>query len=179
MINFMIYVVLSIIVAYLSISMAFCDIGIYSKVIGESMAALPETGVKIFVLSAVYVVEMGMATMILHLGCLIIGYTWRSASAINRDLLSVIIFLISRFVMQIASVGMLLLYLLIKYGNFVSQIIELDQTMDQATSGATFETEFYSYFSGILGVSAVLYLIVGVVMLAVSLKRFRLKLDLQ
>ena len=179
LINFMVYVVLSIIVAYLCIGMAFGDIGIYGKIISESIAELPETGVKIWLWSAAYVVEMGIATMILHLGCLIIGYTWRSASTINRDLVSVVIYVILHFVIQIASVALLLLYLLVKYGNFVSQIIDLDQTMDQAASGAAFETEFYSYFSGLLGVSAVTYLIVGVIMLLISLKRFRLKLDLQ
>lgn len=179
LINFMIYVALSIIVAYLCVGMAFGDIGIFAKVINESTAALPETGVKIWAWSAAYVVEMGIATMILHLGCLIIGYTWRSASAVNRDLLSVVIYLILHFVLQIASVVLLLVYLLVKYGNFAGQINELDQAMNQAASGSAYETEFYSYFLGILGVSAVAYLIVGAVMLAVSLKRFRLKLDLQ
>lgn len=179
LINFMVYVVLSIVVAYLCVGMAFGDIGIYGRIIAESTAELPETGVKIWVWSAAYVVEMGIATMILHLGCLIIGYTWRSASAINRDLLSVGVYLILHFVLQIASVGILLIYLFVKYGNFVNQIIELDQTMDQASSGIAFETEFFSYFSGILGVSAVAYLIVGIVMLVVSLRRFRMRLDLQ
>lgn len=179
LINFMVYIVLSIIVAYLCIGMAFGDIGIYGKVIREISVTLPEIGIKIFVWSAAYLVETGVVTMILHLGCLIIGYTWRSASAVNRDLLSVVVYLILHFVIQIGSVVTLMIYLFATYGNFVGEMMELDQAMDQAASTAEFEAEFSSYFSGILGVSSAIYLIVGVVMLVISLRRFRLKLDLQ
>lgn len=179
LITFIIYVALSIVVAYLCIAMAMGNARLLGDVFRQMTMELPETGTRILMWSVAYVVVMGIITMIIHLGCLVLGYTWRfkNASAVNRDLLSVGIYLVLHFVIQIASVVMLLVYLLVKYGNFISQIEVLDQAMNQAASA--FETEIYSYITGVMGISAVTYLVVGVVMLVVSLRRLRLNLDLQ
>lgn len=107
---------------------------------------------------------------------MVMGYTWRlnSVNPVNRDLLSVIVFVILYIIQQIMGVISLVLYIVIRYGNPFS-----DYFVERFTALMDGQGEVIAYVQGVLGISLVLSAVMTVVLLIISLYRMNRHLNLE
>lgn len=111
---------------------------------------------------------------------LVLGYTWKinSANPVNKDLLSVLAYVITYMIQQaIAFVG-LLGYFMIHCGSpFASGFLE--RVAKFAGDEAALQTELMDYIQGLMWVSLITSVIFGVVLFGLSVYRLNRHLNLE
>lgn len=121
------------------------------------------------VLCMFYFVLMIPGTLIQIFMCLSVGYTWKTNSNINRDVLSVIVYVICYFVQQIfMTLALLAFFMLYFHGVSVDEIATINSAKDAV-----------QYVSVILGMGIVYSVLTSGVMAAVSLRRMNHHINLE
>lgn len=151
------------------------------------MSILEESGLSgngNFVLLIVVLMLAFPLTLCQFYASLMIGYTWeiKSSNPINRDLLSVIAFIVIYMIQQILGVVSLVIYIVARYGNpfspnFTDRFVTM---MEGAGSNSVHaQEEVLRYIQGVLGVSLALSLAIGVVLFVVGNYRMNRHLNLE
>lgn len=111
---------------------------------------------------------------------LVLGYTWKmhSANPVNRDLLSVLAYIITYMVQQALAFVGLFGYFVIRFGNPLESGF-LERVASLAGKGVSVQKEMVSYVQGILWVSLTLSVICGAVLFALSVYQLNRNLNLE
>lgn len=173
---------------WLSIGVAILCLGIGSLRFHYPIISIIEesglSGTENFVLLIVTLMMVFPLTLCQFYASLIIGYTWKiqSSNPINKDLLSVIAFIVIYMIQQILAVISLVVYVVVRYGNpfspyFSDRFVAM---MEGAGSNSVHvQEEILRYIQGMLGLSLVLSLVIGVVLFLVGNYRMNRHLNLE
>lgn len=158
-----IYFALSCVIAYLCYGIGTLNLT-WGKDIFEGVV-LP-SNVWLYVVS----IAVGMiASLAQFYVSLCIGYTWKTASSTNRDLLSIVAYVIIYMAQQVASVAFLVIFVAAKYFDAISNIEEVLLT----------DSEAFEFMNGILVISDVLAVLALIVFSWLSIRRMRRNLNLE
>jgi len=111
---------------------------------------------------------------------LAIGYTWKvsSGNAVNRDLLSVVVFVVLYMIQQTFSVMALAAYLAVRYQSVLHTSYFKDRLQVMADDVLALDG-VSGYLCGIFGLAVVCTLVLGTVLFAVGVRRLNHHLNLE
>ena len=100
------------------------------------------------------------------------GYTWKikSENAINRDLLSILAYIVLYLVQQVMGLAAIIIYFISHFGALGGFVAFMEHSPDESV---------VSYVQGIVGTAFSLYFVFTVILLAIILRRLNHHLDLE
>jgi len=163
---------------YLSGIAAFLSICIGTRrwdYIGTLVDLIKESGVQdtgTIVLVLLMLCLLIPCTLCQFYAALTIGYTWKmhSDNPVNRDLLSILSYILLYMVQQMLGLAAILIYFAANFGISGG----LEAFMDNGTGGAV-----TSYVQGLMGMVFVLYFVFAAILLVIILRRLNHHLDLE
>ncbi len=111
---------------------------------------------------------------------LVIGYTWKvsSGSSVNRDLLSVVVFVVLYMIQQAFSVMALAAYLMVRYKSVLHTSYFEDRLQAMADNVLALDGGS-GYMCGIFGLAVACCLVLGTVLFSVGVRRLSHHLNLE
>lgn len=161
---------LSVIAAYLSICMGtrrWDYIGAFVKMLKESN--MQETWTCILVL--LMFLLLVPLTLCQFYAALTLGYTWKikSANPVNRDLLSILSYIVLYMVQQMMGLAAIAIYFVSHFGVLEGFVAFMEHSPDESV---------ISYVQGLVGTAFALNFVFAVILLVVILRRLNHHLDL-
>jgi len=111
---------------------------------------------------------------------LVLGYTWKmhSANPLNKDVLSVIAYIIIYMIQQAVAFVSLIIYLVTRFGNpFASGFMENAARFAGDTAGQ--QTQIMSYMQGVMWITLIESVVIGIVLFVLSVYRLNRHLNLE
>lgn len=111
---------------------------------------------------------------------LVLGYTWKinSANPVNKDLLSVIAYIVTYMVQQAVALVGLLAYFMIRFGSPLESGF-LERVAKFAGDESGMQTGMISYIQGLMEISLATSVIFGIVLFVLSVYRLERHLNLE
>lgn len=111
---------------------------------------------------------------------LVLGYTWKinSANPVNKDLLSVIAYIVTYMVQQAVALVGLLAYFMIRFGSPLESGF-LERVAKFAGDESGMQTEMIGYIQGLMEISLATSVIFGIVLFVLSVYRLERHLNLE
>lgn len=111
---------------------------------------------------------------------LVLGYTWKmnTANPVNKDLLSVIAYIVTYMVQQAVALVGLLAYFMIRFGSPLESGF-LERVAKFAGDETGLQTEMISYIQGLMWISLITSVIFGIVLFVLSVYRLNRHLNLE
>lgn len=110
--------------------------------------------------------------------CLTVGYTWKftSDSHLNRDLLSILAYIVLYLAQQLISTFVLVIYMVFRFGDVFGT---WDFSQHFEAWGAEYETAFLGYIRGFMCLALVIMTVVGIVLTLFSVRRLNRHVNLE
>lgn len=165
-----IFSIVSVVWAYICYGVSILDLTWGKKILDTTVEAGLDKSFWWMFLGVMFVSIV--ASMCQFYASICVGYTWKmnTATPVNRDIMSVVVYIIIYMVQQIAMLVAMAVFFVIRFGTIGTSMF---------TEGGISDSDVMPYISALFLLAGVLSVIIGVVLSAISIRRINHHMNLE